>query len=407
METSRIWRAWLETDQRRFHVPCPACGEFQTIEWPRITFGEGSARPTLACSACGTLIEELHKERMLAAGEWRATATAEDPGVVGFHLSALYSPPGWYAWADAVRDFKAAKDHPERLRVWVNTCLGQPWEDREGETLDSAALGGRRGAWDASELPDDVVCLTAGVDVQDDRLEATVVGWCEGQRARVAAHHVLYGSPGEAEVWAALDALLREPLATADGRRVRVVAACVDSGGHHTQAVYRFCDARLGRSVYATKGVPGPKPAWPPRASKSKRHRGMVWPIGVDTIKDWLRGSLAVKDESLPHHVSFAATLDEAYFAQLLVEKRVVRYDRAGKATRQWVKPKAARNEAWDCLVLAASALEAAKTQRRLVLRLPPRATPNPEPIVAPGPDLGRFRAPAAPARRRGFVKNW
>jgi len=393
LDTSRIWHAWNGTDQQRYFVPCPDCGEMQTIDWPRIEFDAdrpGAAR--LACNGCGVLIDERHKGAMLEAGEWRATADGADPDVIGFHLSSLYSPPGWYSWADAARDFVAAKDHPQKLKTWINTVLGEPWEDRDGERVDEGSLMARRGAWDASGVPGDVVVATAGVDVQDDRLEASIVGWCEGQRSRVIAHHVLAGSPGEAAVWEAVDRLLQEPIACADGRRIRVVGACVDSGGHHTQAVYRFCAAREGRSVYAIKGVPGPKPAWPPRASKSKRHKGArVWTVGVDTVKDWLRGALAVRDENLPHHVSFAGSLDDEYFAQLLVEKRKTRYDRAGRPRREWVKPKGARNEAWDALVYAYAALEAVKIQRRLVLRLPPKPATEDAP-TAPQPARGRLR---------------
>jgi phage terminase large subunit GpA-like protein len=404
MDTSRIWRAWKETDRQRYFVPCPHCGEMQTIEWPRITFDDADrGKATLACVGCGALIEERHKGAMLAAGEWRATAEPSDPGVVGFHLSALYSPPGWYSWGDAARDFVAARDHPEKLKTFVNTVLGEPWEDRQGETLDEATLRSRREVWDAESVPADVICCTAGIDTQDDRLEATVVGWCEGQRARVIGHHVLYGSPGQSEVWAALEALLQERLPTQDGRVVRVVGACIDSGGHHAQAVYRFTSGRAARAVYAIKGVPGPKPAWPPRVSKSGTHKGgKVWMVGVDTVKDWLRGALAVKDENLPHHVSFAGTLDDAYFEQLLVEKRVVRYDAAGRATRNWTKPKGARNEAWDALVYAFAALEALKVMRRLRLVAPP-----PKPAAeAPLPDPQPARQPIRPPRP-SFVKRW
>lgn len=393
LETSRIWSAYQATDRQRYFVPCPDCGDMQTIDWPRITFDSANPqRATLACQACGSLIEEKHKGAMLSGGEWRATAAGADPGVIGFHLSALYSPPGWYSWADAARDFLASKDHPEKLKTWVNTVLGECWEDREGETLDTPTLASRREAWDATAIPGDVICATAGVDVQDDRLEATLVGWCEQQRARVLAHHVLYGSPGQAEVWEALDRLLLERIPTAGGHQIRVLGACVDSGGHHTQAVYRFVSSRSARSVWAIKGVPGPKPAWPPRVTKSTTYRGgKVWMVGVDTIKDWLRGALAVKDASLPHHVSFSSELDDDYFAQLLVEKRVVKYDKAGRAERRWVKPKSARNEAWDALVYAYAALEGLKTMRRLRLILPPR----PEPGVDGLP-------PAAPTRRVG-----
>lgn len=406
-ETSRIWRAYKATDQQRYYVPCPECDAMQTIEWPRIVFDGPHAKAALACVECGTLIEERHKGRMLAAGEWRPTSECDDPGVIGFHLSALYSPPGWYSWSDAARDFKAAKDHPEKLKGFVNTCLGECWEDREGETLDQTSLTSRRATWDAHSLPDDVVCATAGVDVQDDRLEITLVGWCEQQRARIAAHHILYGSPGAAEVWSALDALLLESLQTDAGRRVKVIGACVDSGGHHAARVMQFAAERQGRCVWATKGAAGARPVWPPKVTKSTTHRGArVWVIGVDTVKDWLRGSLAVRDDSLPHHVSFAATLEDEWFAQLLAEKRTVKYSASGAATRQWVKRPGDRNEALDCVVLAFAALEGLKSQRRLVLRMPARAQetaaePRAE-VKAPLPTSQRV-----PRRLRGSIARW
>lgn len=372
LETSRIWRAFKATDQQRYFVPCPECGEYQLIEWPRIVFGEGQrGNPALACVSCASLIEERHKQSMLAHGEWRPTAGPCEPGVIGFHLSALYSPLGWYSWSDAMRDFLSAKDHPEKLKTFVNTALGEPWEDRQGETIDESSLMSRRADWDAESLPDDVICATAGVDVQDDRLEVSVVAWCEQQRARVATHHVIYGSPGQDDVWDALDAFLRDRMNTISGRHVRIVGTCIDSGGHHTQRVYTFCSERWNRNVFAIKGAAGPRPAWPARVSKSTRYKARVWIIGVDTIKDWIRGALAVKDESLPHHVSFASTLDDEYFTQLLSERRVVRYSASGVATRNWVKTKGVRNEAWDALVYAFAGLEAMKTLRKLKLRVP------------------------------------
>jgi phage terminase large subunit GpA-like protein len=396
-DVSKIWRAWETTDQRRYFVPCPHCDEMQTIDWPRITFDPVKpTSATLACSGCGVLIEERHKGKMLAAGEWRSTGVSDDPGVVGFHLSALYSPPGWFSWLDAARDWVAAQEHPEKLKTFLNTTLGEPWVDRNGETLAAEALIEKREGWTAEELPADVICCTAGGDVQDDRIEVSIVGWCEGQRARVAAHHVLYGSPASDEVWRALDELLRESLPTADGRRVRVVGACIDSGGHHTQAVYRWCGARGARSIYAIKGAAGERTAWPARASKSKRHGAQLWIIGVDTIKDWLRGSLAVKDPTLPHYVSFAADLDETYFAQLAAEKRIVKRTPLGGQVRRWEAPKDARVEAWDALVYAYAALEALKTLRRLRLVMPKgKAEPEPE------------TPHKAPKQRGGFVNRW
>lgn len=371
---SRIELGYLQSDRRRYFVPCPHCEAEQVLEWKRVIWPEGKPEEALYhCEACGAGLDDGDRHRMIARGVWRPTVSDARPGIVGFHIWEAYSP--WRRLGEIASEFLAAQKHPELLRVFVNTSLGETWEDRAGDALDESSLTSRRATWDAHSLPDDVVCATAGVDVQDDRLEITLVGWCEQQRARIAAHHVLYGSPGAAEVWSALDALLLESLQTDAGRRVKVIGACVDSGGHHAARVMQFAAERQGRCVWATKGAAGARPVWPPKVTKSTTHRGArVWVIGVDTVKDWLRGSLAVRDDSLPHHVSFAATLEDEWFAQLLAEKRTVKYSASGAATRQWVKRPGDRNEALDCVVLAFAALEGLKSQRRLVLRMPARA---------------------------------
>lgn len=357
---SRIWSAFERTDQRYYHVPCPECGARQVIKWERIVWEEGKPETAkLACAGCGALIDERHKAWMLEHGEWIATAPAT-PGVVGFHLSSLYSPPGWYSWSDAAAEFLAAKDFPERLKSFINTKLGECWEDREGETSDVATLASRRQSWTA--VPADVLVLTAGIDVQDNRLEATLVGWSYGQRAYVLGHNVLWGPPGEEQVWIDLDEWLRQSHSTEDGRELKLRAACVDSGGHHTQAAYDFCKARHARKIWAIKGREGPHPAWPPKQSRSRTHRGgRVFVIGVDTIKDSLRAAFSVKDPTLPRHIAFSAELADDYFEQLCAERRVIKRNTRGGAKRIWKRVSGVRNEALDCLVYATAALEGLK----------------------------------------------
>jgi phage terminase large subunit GpA-like protein len=359
---SRIWAAFERTDQRYYHVPCPECGTKQVIKWERIVWDEGKPETaSLACSDCGVLIHERHKAWMLEQGEWVATAPAHStPGVIGFHLSSLYSPPGWYSWSDAAREFLAAKDFPERLKSFINTKLGECWEDREGETADAQTLAKRKQAWES--IPSDVLVLTAGIDVQDNRLEATLVGWSCGQRAYVLNHNVLWGPPGEEQVWLDLDEWLREIHTTQDGRTLKLRAACIDSGGHHTQAAYDFCKVRHARKIWAIKGRQGSHPAWPPKQTKSRTHRGgRVFVIGVDTIKDSLRAAFAVKDPTLPRHIAFAEDLREDYFEQLCAERRVIKRNTRGGAERIWKRVSGVRNEALDCLVYAAAALEGLK----------------------------------------------
>lgn len=360
---SRIWKAFEATDQRYYLVPCPHCGHYQTIDWTRIVWPEGKPREAaLTCEACGSLIDEHHKGRMLAQGEWRATAEAQASGVIGFHLSSLYSPPGWYSWGDAAEDFLAAKAHPTKLQSFINTKLGQCWEDRSGESVDAERLLERREIWTC--VPGDVCLLTAGVDVQDDRLEVTIIGFTGMEQARVLHHYQLWGSPGAPEVWTELDAILTRQHQTADGRMVRVQGACVDSGGHHTQRAYEFCRTRVSRKVMPVKGKAGAHPVWPLQATKTELSRGVrLYHVGVDTAKDQIRSALSVGGPDLPRYVSFSDELPDEYFKQLTSEKRRTKTSPTGVLSRVWYKPPGVRNEALDCYVYAYCALEMLKQQ--------------------------------------------
>lgn len=366
---SRIEIAYGKSDQRRFHVPCPECNAEHILTWKHVVFDRDDPRESahMVCPMCGSVIEETWKQPMLNAGDWRGAAKFD--GIAGFHLNELYSP--WRRWGDVVADFLASKDHPELLKTWVNTSLGEPWEDRDGELADAATLMARRETWDDTALPNEINVLTAGVDTQDDRLEAVIVGWGEREQAWVMSRHVLLGSPGTPDVWRDLDALLMSGWRRQDGSLLKVSGTCVDSGGHHVQAAYRYAEERIGRSVWAIKGRGGPAPVWPSKATKSKALKGKVMVIGVDTAKDALRSRLAVRSPDLPGYVHFSGLLEPEFFDQITVEKRVVKLDERGVPRRMWVCPAGARNEAWDCCVYAFAAREALVRIKRLRFDVP------------------------------------
>lgn len=351
---SRIEAAYDESDQRRFFVPCPSCGAFQTLEWSRIKWPAGERHKAYAaCEANGCVIEERQKPGMLAAGEWRATARG-DGQTAGFHLSSLYSP--WQTWAEIALDHEKARRDPARLQVWVNTSLGETWEDRGGERIEPDALLGRREPF-GQALPEGVAILTAGVDVQGDRLEVQIVGWGADEESWILEHRQIWGDPSGPAIWNDLDALL---LGTREHARetapLPIHATCIDSGGHHTAAAYRFASARLRRRVWAIKGRGGEgvKP-WPRRASAGKGG-APVFLVGVDALKDTLAARLVISEPG-PACVHFSAELDPAWFSQLTAEMVRTRFVN-GRPVRSWVPVRpGVRNEALDCAVYAQAAL--------------------------------------------------
>ena len=106
-------------------------------------------------------------------------------------------------------------------------------------------------------MPEVVLVLSAGVDVQDDRFEAEVVGWGVDKESWGIKYQVIYGDLKLKPVWDELDRFLSQTFTTADGRHLKIICACVDSGGHFTTQVYRFCKERTARRVFAIKGKGG------------------------------------------------------------------------------------------------------------------------------------------------------
>jgi phage terminase large subunit GpA-like protein len=355
---SRIAKLYFDdSDQRQYYVPCPDCGEFQTLRWANLIFDparEGADAEYL-CDFCGVLLPHAAKPEMLARGEWRAAR--QFAGVAGFWLNELYSP--WVSWREMAAAFLRAKDDPQQLQAFVNTSLAELWEAEEDQAGRQVAAGDvaalREDYPPDVEAPDGVLVLTAGVDVQDDRLEIEVVGWGRDEESWSVDYRILYGSPAEPEVWRELLSVLSGEYRHADGAPIKIRAAGIDTGGHHTQDVYRFVQANAGRGVFALKGasVPAAQLVGGPSRPHGKI-RVKLFTVGVDTAKEQLMARLRLIEPG-PGYCHFPAWYDEEFFAQLTAEKLVDRYEK-GRRIRKWVKTRA-RNEALDCRIYAAATL--------------------------------------------------
>ncbi|MFB3909969.1 MAG: phage terminase large subunit family protein [Candidatus Eisenbacteria bacterium] len=356
---SRIEAAFEQTDQRYYHVPCPHCGLYQPIRWAQICWPAGEPeKAQMVCEGCTGEIPEHQKTRMLEQGRWVPTAEGKR-GLRGYHLSSLYSPVGWYSWADAATDFLKAKHAGDELvKTWMNTVLAETWEEH-GETLDDGSLFGRRETY-AAEVPADAVVLTAGIDIQDDRIEMEIVGWGPGEESWGVDYKVLWGDPGRQDLWDDLAAELEQSYQHENGSKLRVAAACIDSGGHHTQAVYEFCRGRSARRIFAIRGAAGagrPIVSAPlPKRSGRNRRPVQLFIVGVDEAKALIYSRLRIQERGPGFcHFPVKPQYEAEYFAQLTAEKIMTRYHR-GFPKREWVKTRP-RNEALDCRVYALAAL--------------------------------------------------
>lgn len=345
-DASRIESAYLESDQRKFMVPCFDCGEHQEMRWSNVHWHDGDPKSAhYACEHCGSVWDDADRRKAVAKGRWEATEMFR--GVAGFHLNALYSP--WSVLSDAVEEFLSARKDPMRLKTFVNTFLGETWED-QGEGVDDMSIYDRREEYD--EIPEEVVLLTSGVDVQDDRVECEIIGWSKGEECWSIAYHVIYGDPSSPKIWKDLDDIIGTTYRHPSGEEMIVRATCIDSGGHHTRAVYNYAKTR--QRVFAIKGVGGEGKPIVGRPSKNNIGKIPLYGIGVDTAKELLYSRLRI-DEPGPGYCHFPSNRDPEYFKQLTAERQVIKYNK-GFAHRVWVKTRT-RNEALDVRVYGIAAL--------------------------------------------------
>ncbi len=360
-------------DQREFYVPCPHCDEFQTLKFggKDTAFGlkwdpETPEVPYYVCEHCAVVIEEFEKDDMLLKGYWRASKPFN--GTASFKLNQLYSP--FVHWGKMVSDWYEAHTSPAKLEVFTNTVLGEVWKP-------VAAIPWEEMNWKLEiypvEVPEGVLMLTAGVDVQKDRIECEVVGWGKGHESWSIDYKIFYGSPGleitteeqydtDAEplmnIWEELATYLERSFIGATTYAHRIQCAAIDEG-YLPHIVRKFCRKYISRRWYPVKGVGGHAVPILSRAAKPKYGPKLpIFNVGTNAAKDEVFLSLQ-ETRPGPGYCHFPARepyINEAHQKQLCSE-RAVTHSRSGITYRVYEKVSPnVRNEALDVRVYATAA---------------------------------------------------
>lgn len=399
---SRIESWWDLSDRREYFTPCPRCHEPFVIRWEHLRWTDRDPSTAhLVCPSCSGRIDDTERPAMIAAGEWQATAPST--GIAGFRAWEVLAP--WRSLRDIVLSFLTAKGSVEALRVWRNTCVAELWEPA-GEQTEPAALLARREEFEA-ECPAGVCAITAGVDTQDDRLEALVVGWGPGLECWILDRQTFMGDPDSPDPWRDLDALLLRRWQRPDGVSLPVHATAIDSGGHRTQAVYGYVMHRQGipRRVRAVKGASRTL-GFLLSAGRTVRPASGAGTVTLHEV-DAAQGKSVVYSrlritEPGPEfvHLPVAPWCDEEFAAQLGAERLETRRNKWGVPVKLWVQTRE-RNEALDCLVYATAALHLIPGMPAALAawarRLAPVSTDQP----AGGAPTGPTPPPAGPSGPR------
>ncbi len=359
---SRIAREFENSTQEYYHVPCPFCGVKQQLEFKQLRWPEG--KPELAkyhCIDCGKAIGEEHKTQMLEHGDW--VAKNPDAEIVGFHLSGLYSPVGWYGWGKLAGDWLKAQKDERLLKIFINTVLGEVWQPR-GESPEWERLYSRREDYPIGRMPDEALMVTAGVDVQRDRIELEFVSWAADKQNWSLDYVVLDGDTARPDVWKKLTEQLNREFISAHGEVFHVNRMAIDSGFATTE-VYAWARQQPAEKVMVIKGVQrGGMVLGAPEAvdvtliGKKAKFGIKVWPLAVSQLKSELYGHLRLEvepDGSFPPCYCHFPKHAPEYFKQLTSERLVQKVVR-GVPRMEWTLPGGMRNEVLDCRVYARAA---------------------------------------------------
>lgn len=356
---SRIATAYAESDQRRFWVPCPHCSEAQVLRWESVRWPDGEPDGAeYHCAQCGASWTDAERWRAIETAEskgggWRAEG--EFVGTAGFHISELYST--WRRVAETARDFYAARGSAERMKVWVNTSLGETYRER-GDAPDHIKLAASASDMRRGVVPSDVVLLTLAADVQGDRLEWDLWGWSPAMVPALVDSGWVEGRPTEPQTWGEFSVLSRRTWPDTRGRERGLDAVGVDSG-YGTHEVYRWVMQQRQDFAFALDGRGDP--LLPPLGTPSRRDVDfsgrkvgsvLVWPVGTHGLKlehyEAVRRAIEGRGGlNLPRWAG------EEYCAQLCSEFLATVQPRRGAVKRVWMRIKGVRNERLDTAVYA------------------------------------------------------
>ena len=364
---SRIEKLFSESDQRRYFVPCPECGEMQYFVWNNIKWqGNDLHTASYCCKSCGVFIPHSKKRWMVERGEWRATAEGNGKHV-GFHIWAGYSYSPNASWSNLAEEWLASKDNPEQLRTFINTVLGEVWQDEYESKVGASALMEKAANEDYEKgiPPEDVLVLLAGIDTQDDRLSLSVWGAGRNEEFFLLDRVKIYGSPSRPDVWQQLDEILQTPYTNVNGIKMRIEVAAIDTGGHFTDEVYNYVRERTKLGMIAIKGIGKlrndaflSKPNKIDYGSTGKTRRGsvMLFSVAVNKIKTQMHRRLK-EAEPGKGALHFYPTITSDYFEELTAEREIRKQRNGYQFDRVWVKKSGVRNEALDEMVYAYAAL--------------------------------------------------
>ena len=362
------------SDRRRYHLPCPACGQHQALIWSQFKWNSPESEVMYECSHCTERFEERHKARILPSGIW-VPGAAGDGITAGFHLPGWYAPLGWISWGEIRDQFIRAKTDHILLKGWVNKRAAEAWRDEIENQFNTEGLAQRRldaeagNGYPIGSVPNGVLVLTAGVDVQGgggsigERLVVTIWGWGHGEEAWHLGHFEIHGDPQQDEVWQQLDNISATTWQRDDGQQLKLAGGGIDDGGHAPHAVRDYCRTRAAWVPMKGTGLKGKaiigkgSAVDVNRKNQAVAKRGvLLYLIGTDTSITHLQGRIR-NEVPGPGYLHFGQCSSDQFLAELFPWKRKAKAVK-GFTQYEWTLPQGAHDEGGDCTRMAYAALQ-------------------------------------------------
>lgn len=356
---SRIEDEFNTSTMEEWCHKCPNCGEYVGISLDLLNFEQEEM--TMTCPYCGCTANEY--EWKAEVGMWIAEHHGRKKR--GFHITSFSSP--WVSWEKLKNEYLEAKGKPLYMKTFINMRMGLPYEEAEEQTDYNYIVENREEY--IAQIPDEVLCLTCGVDTQDDRIELEVVGWAEGEESWGIEKKVIYGDTSTDAPWDELSDYLDSSFYYEDGSAIKISCTCIDSGGHRTSKVYQFCKSREHKRVFAIKGMD--RQIGIPlihRWTKTKKYGNTLFILGVNDGKELLHSRLQMEykagndNEGYCHFPmgeegQYIRGYDESYFKGLFAERFIKETTKQG-VRMYWKKVNGVRNEPLDIRNYAQAAIK-------------------------------------------------
>jgi len=390
-DASLISAMFLSGDQRFYYVPCPYCGEMQLLDFlPGRGYGltwehkdghiyRKSIRLICQSQTCGKEIFEKSKNTMLNGGQWRKSALPASEFIASFNINGIYSP--LLSWYDMALGYEDSKTGPVKKQAFDNLKMGRPHRE-SGSRPNPGKIIDNRGKYKSGEVPDGVLYLTAGIDVQRGsatdpnnpaRLEMEILGVGAGYRTWSITYQRFEGDVTDpyGGAWEKLnDYAVRAGFTfyRNDGFSFPVAMVFVDSGdGEETDIVYRFCQRWQntfpikGRKDITRRKIDKPAESDDIAQGNMQRFRSsklsedvFIYLINTNFYKSSLYHNLKIPRQDVepqrPGFCDFPRDYGERYFEMLTAEER--------KRDGSFHNPTGRRNEALDCRVYSLCAAD-------------------------------------------------